>query len=166
MNRSARRRAWTAALVTLVFAGCGDATGPLPRDGAPDELRFSFGGYGMGGTTVQLEGDAVVSWYVPWGWMPGTPIDSTRTVPTAQAWSAFWQAAERAGVSRWRERYVAEGVVDGAGYSLRIVADGRVLESAGSNAYPDRLGREHEMDFTDAFSEFMDAVGVLAGRDM
>jgi hypothetical protein len=166
MLLSAARRACFAALVALAFTGCDDPTSPLPREGAPDELRFSWGGFGMGGTTVQLEGDAVVTWTMPWGWMPGTPIDSVRTVPTAAAWAAFWEAAERAGVSRWRERYLAEGVVDGTGYSLRIVADGRVLESAGSNAYPDRFGREHEMDMPESFSEFMDALGVLAGRDL
>ena len=164
MIRSATRRARTAAVLAIVIAGCGDATGPLARQGAPDELRFSFGGFGTGGSTVVLDGDAVVSWSTPWTWEPGMRIDSVRTVPTAEDWAAFWAAAEQAGVGRWRERYMAEGVVDGAGYSLRIVARGRVLESAGSNAYPDRMGRENEMEMTDAFREFMHALGVLAGR--
>jgi hypothetical protein len=163
MIRSATRRAWTAALLALAFAGCGDPTGALPREGAPDELSFSYGGFGSGSYTVELRGDAVVSWSQTWGVLSGTPVDSVRTVPTAQAWAAFWQAAEKSGVHRWRERYLAEGVVDGNGYSLRIVANGRVLESAGSNAYPDHLGREHELEMPDAYVEFVQALGVLAG---
>ena len=166
MVLSLARRAWIAAAVALAFAGCSDPTGPLPREGVPDELRFSIGGFGTSSTTIELEGDAVVLTRIPWDWSPGMPVDSVRAVPTAEGWAAFWAAAEQAGVRRWRERYMAEGVVDGGGYSLRLVAGDLVIESAGSNAYPDRRGREHEMEHTSAFSEFLDAIGALVGRDL
>ena len=53
-------------------------------------------------------------------------------------------ATERAGVHRWRARYAAEDIVDGVGWSVRIAAGGRVVASSGTNAYPDRFGREHD----------------------
>ncbi len=164
--RSMPRRTWAAAvLLAAAFAGCGDPTGPLPREGAPDELRFTIGGFGSGSTTVVLDGEAVMVTRVPWDYMTGVPIVPVRVVPTAQAWRDFWAAAEEAGVRRWRSEYMAEGVVDGSGWSLRIVADGVVVDSHGSNAWPDRRGREHEMDVTADFQAFLDAVGTLAGQD-
>jgi hypothetical protein len=61
---------------------------------------------------------------------------------------------------------VAEDIVDGGGWGLRLQAEGRTIESTGSNAYPDRSGREHENEVTDAFLEFVDALGDLAGQSL
>jgi hypothetical protein len=55
--------------------------------------------------------------------------------------------------------------VDGSGWSLRIVTGGVVIDSHGSNAWPDRRGREHEMEVPAEFQAFLDAVGALAGQD-
>lgn len=159
------RGLWMAILV-LAATGCGDPTLPLPRDGVPDELAFSFGGFGITGTSVTLRGDTVVLRQTPWDGLSGGAVDSVRAVPTAEAWAAFWAAAEDAGVSRWRSRYAAEGVIDGAGWSLRLGAGGRVIESQGSNAYPDRRGREHEMDWTPEFRAFVSALGDLVGASL
>lgn len=150
----------TAVLgVALALAACDDATGPLPRTGVPDDLEFSMGAFSVGASTVELRGDTVVLRR----WRPGPANDTVRAVPTPDSWRAFWSATERAGVHRWRARYAAEGIVDGAGWSLRIAAGGRLVESSGSNAYPDRFGRKHELDMTDDFRVFLTALDELVG---
>jgi len=150
----------TAVLgVTLALAACDDATGPLPMEGAPDALEFSIGGFGVGGSAVELRGDTLVLRRTG----TGAVFDSVRVVPTPDSWRAFWSATERAGVRRWRARYAAEAI-DGVGWSVRIAAGGRLVESSGSNAYPDRFGREHEFSMTDDFQAFLTAVGQLVGH--
>ena len=153
----------TAVLgVALALAACDDATGPLPRTGVPDDLEFSIGAFSVGESTVELRGDTVVLRR----WRPGAVIDSVRAVPTPDSWRAFWSATERAGVHRWRARYAAEGIVDGVGWSVRIAASGRLVESSGNNAYPDRFGRKHELGMTDDFRAFLTAVGELVGQSV
>ncbi len=95
---------------------------------------------------------------------PGATTDTARTVPTDDRWRAFWRASEQAGVHRWRRQYQAEGMVDGTGWTTRIVTGGRVVKSTGNNAYPDHLGREHEMEMTADFQRFLAAVSDLAGQ--
>jgi hypothetical protein len=153
-------------LAAALLASCDDPTGPLPREGAPRELRYSVGGFGVGSAQVELRGDTVVLVRTPWDAGPGTRSDSVRTVPTAEAWRSFWEAAADAGVRRWRARYNAEGVVDGSGWSLRIVAPGSKIESNGSNAYPDRHGLEHENEVTREFRAFEAALEALAGAPL
>ena len=154
-------RAFTVLVgVALALAACDDATGPLPRTGVPDGLEFSIGGFSVGASTVELRGDTVVLRR----WRPGAVNDSVRAVPTPDSWRAFWSATERAGVQRWRARYAAEGIVDGVGWSVRISAGGRLVESSGNNAYPDRFGRKHEIGMTDDFRAFLTAVGELVGH--
>lgn len=164
IRRGLRRLLSSAALAGLVLAGAceGDAFGPLPREGAPDALRFSIGGFATDSREIEVRGDTVVYRRTSWdGRAPG--VDSVRVVPTADAWRAFWDAADDAGVRRWRARYLAEGVVDGAGWTLSLVVDGRELHSVGSNAYPDHRGREHELEITPAFEAFVAGVGALTG---
>lgn len=149
---------------SIWFAGCGDATGPLPREGTPAELEFSIGGFAVTGTNLELRGDTVLLWQRHWDWSPGEPLDTLRAVPTPESWRAFWTAVDRAGVHRWRRRYVAEGIIDGSGWNLRLAAGGQVVESYGSNAYPDRFGFEHELDLTADFRAFLTALGELVGQ--
>jgi hypothetical protein len=156
----------TAALLGALVAspGCSDATGPLPDEGAPDELTFSIGGFAVDSRELELRGDTVVLRRRPWGWIAGDAVDSVRAVPTSDQWRAFWMVAERAGLAAWREQYVAEDIVDGTGWSLRLAAGGYVITSSGSNAYPDGRGREHEGVMTDEFREFLAALGALVGQ--
>lgn len=148
----------------LALAACGDATGPLPREGAPTELEFSIGGYGGASRIVRLHDGAVLALRTPWSWDGAPTTDTVRVVPTADAWRAFWAAAERAGVRRWRPSYMAEGIADGEGWGVRIVAGGVTIESWGANAYPDSRGREQEGSRTDEFQEFVRALGTLTGQ--
>jgi hypothetical protein len=155
-----RRRGsvWVVVGVALALATCDDATGPLQAEGAPDDFKFSMYRFAGGETTVESRGDTVVLRRTrPEG------IDSVRAVPTPDSWRAFWTATERAGVRRWRARYTAEAIVDGNGWSVRIAAGGRLVESSGHNAYPDRFGREHEPFMTDDFRVFLTAVSELVG---
>jgi hypothetical protein len=152
-------RVWIAAAVlglAVALAGCDNPTEPLPGEGVPEDLEFSIGGFGDGGSTVELRGDTVVLRRT----RPGG-IDTVRAIPTPDSWRAFWSATERAGVHRWRARYTAEGIIDGVGWSMRIGAGGRLVESSGNNAYPDRFGRKHELDMTDDFRAFLTALGEL-----
>jgi hypothetical protein len=150
----------TAVLgVALAVAACDDATGPLQAEGAPDDLEFFIYGFAVGGSTVELRGDTVVLRRT----RPEVN-DSARAVPTPDSWRAFWAATERAGVRRWRAHYAAEDIVDGTGWSVRIAAGGRLVESSGNNAYPDRFGREHEPFMTDDFRVFLTAVSELVGH--
>lgn len=162
------RRSWAMMMLfAAALAGCGDATAPLPVEGAPDELAYSVNGAESGtSTSVQLEGAAVVVTRSQWTHEKGLRTERVRAVPTAADWTAFWAAVERAGVRQWTGDYEAEGVRDGASWSLRLTGGGQVLESHGVNAYPDREGNEHHMHQTADFRVFLDALGALAGTEL
>lgn len=158
-----RARFFVFAPTLLAFVACGDSIAPLPDEGVPDELHFSIGGFAVGSSILDLRGDTVMLRRIPG---TGGTVDTLRAVPTADGWRAFWTAAERAGVVRWRERYLAEDIVDGMGWSLRLVVRGRVITSSGGNAYPDALGREHELHMTEEFLAFRAALGELVGAEL
>jgi hypothetical protein len=143
----------------LTAAACTDATVPLPQEGTPDALEFSWGGY-TGGTSITLRGDTVVFRRSS----SNVPPDSAKVVPSAEAWHAFWSATQRAGVGRWRGNYNAEQIADGVGWDVRIEAGGRQVAASGSNAFPDRFGHEHEGDVPDDFRIFLTALEDLVGR--
>lgn len=166
-----RRRGYAAArfaavvVTVLTVAGCSDSIGPLPSEGAPDDLQFQTSGYGVESRTLQMRGDTVLTWRRPWDWRPGMAIDTVRVVPSAQAWASFWDAAGNAGVRGWRRNYKQDNVVDGSGWSLRIVTDEGTLQSQGSNAFPDARGRER-YEMPDEFRAFVEAMGDLVGQPL
>jgi hypothetical protein len=151
-----------AAVVSASIVGCDDPAAPLPREGPPDELRFEWGGFVIDAVTIELHNDEVLMWTTPWSWTPGEPIDTVPVVPTAEQWREFWSAADAAGVRFWRSRYAAN-VVDGVGWTLRLVAGSLTVESTGANAYPDGRGRKHELEMTAEFRALRAALGELAG---
>jgi hypothetical protein len=160
-------RAGLAVLcAALTLAACTDLAGPLPRAGVPDELEFSMGGYFAPSASVTLRGDTVVLRRVPWEVTSPADIDTIVSVPSAEAWAEFWTVVDEIGVSFWRRRYHAENIADGLGWSLRVVADGRTVESYGSNAYPDSRGAEHEGEETPEFRAFRTAIEELAGAPL
>lgn len=153
------------ALVASLGAACDDGLAPLPREGAPAELHFTIAGFGAGTATLELVHDTLVLVRRGPEAAPGDPGDSARVVPTAAAWRAFWEAADRNGVGRWQREYVAEDVVDGVGWTLRLGADDGVhVTSSGFNSYPDGMGREHEVESTAEFRAFVEALGALIGQ--
>jgi hypothetical protein len=150
--------------ISIGAAACDDPTMALPREGAPERLEFSLSAWeGNFGRSVELRRDTVVFRRAVWSGSQ-VSVDSVRVVPTAEQWRDFWAAAEDAGVSRWRRRYVAEGIQDGGGWQLRLRATGASIVSEGSNAYPDRSGRERENELTPEFHAFVDALGALVGE--
>lgn len=158
------RRAGLAAIALFALAACGDATAPLPAAGAPDELAFNVSAAeAWSSTNVRLDGAAVVVTHSRESHEQGMHTQRVRAVPSARDWEAFWAAVDDAGVHRWTGEYVAEGYVDGVGWSLRLARGGVVAESHGTNAYPDRAGREHEIHVTADFRAFLDALGTLTG---
>lgn len=160
------RAATILMTAALALVACNDAVAPLPQEGTPTALEFSIGGYGGGGSRVTLVGDTVVMWRITPAWTPGTPIDTVRVIPDSAAWRAFWLATKQAGTDQWRGQYNANGIADGLGWDLRLVAGGRQIVSYGSNAYPDRSGKKHEGDVTDDFRVFVGALSELAGRSV
>ncbi len=151
-------------VAALVAAGCDDVTGPpLPREGAPRELKVSFSGFGFGSHDVTLRGDTLVvtrrDFFQPF------TATTTTVVPDAAAWARFWAAATAAGVPAWPRRCENPIIADGAGFSLRIVAGTRVWESQGSNSYPQANGRcNGDPGQSEDFRAFTAAVSQLIGR--
>ena len=148
-----------AALAALA---CSDGLLPLPQQGPPEAMEFTTGGFAAHTYRLEVRGDTVVAWLFEWS--RPAPVDSARSVPDPAEWQAFWEAAEEAGVQRWR-KYRRDDVVDGGGYALTITHEGRTLESWGSNAWPDHHGREHH-EVTEAYLRFRDALDVLVGRPL
>jgi hypothetical protein len=151
------------ALVAALATACSSSTAPLPTEGAPDELRVTYGGFGFGSHDVTLRNDTLV--VVRRNDFRPESTTTATVVPDAAAWQRFWTAADAAGVARWPRRCANTNIVDGGGFSLRIVADARTWESQGSNSYPQANGRcsgepEHSRDF----QAFTAAVSQLIGR--
>ena len=157
MNRTA-----LAILVLLPCLACESPLAPLPN-GAPERFEFSIGGFGVGSAQWILSGDTILTIKTRWA-EPGFGPDTVRYRPTADDWVRFWSAADDAGIRRWQQRYVAEGIIDGQGWSLRVGAGKLRIESEGSNAYPDDSGREHELEMPPDFQLFITAVRALAGE--
>lgn len=165
--RRAAARGWrTFALwgASLALVACGEAVAPLPEEGLPDDFRFSVGAFDQGSSSWELRGDTVVFQRIPPDFTT-SGIDTVRRRPTAAEWEGFWTAAAQAGVRHWSGDYIAEGVVDGTGWSLRLAVGELRVEANGSNAYPDADGRESELEPTAAFETFRSAVEALAGPE-
>jgi hypothetical protein len=160
--RVEHRRLVVAAFLALASA-CSDISAPLQLEGRPTILEFSIGGFGAPSRQLELRGDTVIARRRPFDWTPGSPTDSVRVIPTAEQWRAFWIAADAAGVQQWHVQYDAAGIVDGEGWSLSVASRDRAISSWGSNAYPDRNGREHEGQRSAEFQAFLNALNVLAG---
>lgn len=160
-----RRRSWLlGALVTasLALAGCDDITSLASREEAPDEFRFSTSGFAVASRSWEVRGDTLVITTVGWDPREEPPVQ-LRVVPTTDDWRGFWLALEKAGVARWRGRYVEEDVVDGGGWEIRLRDGGLRVESFGINAYPDRWGREREREMPDEFGAFLAALEGMVG---
>jgi hypothetical protein len=159
------RRAWmTSAAAVIAVAGCNDLLLSLPSEGPPQAMSFALAELGTDRRTVEVRGDTVVMRRFKGHDTPEL-LDSTRTVPSAADWRAFWSATERAGVRKWARRYADYDVVHGIGWGLRITHDNYTLETDGSNAYPDRNGRQHD-EVTEDFLGFVRAMGDLAGKPL
>jgi hypothetical protein len=145
----------------LLISACGDTTAPVPAANAPRELAYDMNALeGAGSTSERMDvGAVVVTNY------DGRRTRRVRAVPTAAQWDAFWAAAEQAGVRQWTGDYNAEGFVDGSAWSLRLAGNGVDVSAHGTNAYPDREGREHEIHRPADFTAFLAALSTLTGWD-
>ena len=149
----------------LLLGGCSTPTRSPTAPGAPSQFEMSTGGFALGATTVLLRGDTLLVRKIPWRLGP-EGADSARIVPSETDWRSFWTAAEGFGLRRWEGRYIAEGVVDGYGWEVRIAGDGVRVDAQGSNAFPDEQGVERELDMTPAFRAFLAAVETLIGASL
>jgi hypothetical protein len=153
-------------LALLAVGSCGDPTRALPVTGPPDSLLLSVGGFGTEGKAWSVAGDTLIYRRVPF-FTSGDPIgmDSLKVIPSDESWREFWRTVRKAGVYRWYGRYVAENVMDGSWWSLRLAAGEFSTEATGSNAWPDRRGQERELEYTDEFASFVTALERLVERE-
>ncbi|MEO7458310.1 MAG: hypothetical protein ABIY52_18775 [Gemmatimonadaceae bacterium] len=157
-------RHFALVITTVALTACLDTTAPLPDSGVPAALELSIGGFGGHSSALALRGDTIVMYRVPWDYVPGRVIDTVRVVPTAEAWRAFWAAANTAGVNRWHSEYRADEIMDGLGWNLRLATGNREITSWGSNAYPDNSGAAHKGEMTTEFRAFLTALDQLVGQ--
>lgn len=151
-----------AGLAAGLFVGaCDSPLEPLP-EGPPESFEFSVSGFFIGSKTWTLRGDTMVHYNFSFD-SHGLPTDSVKRIPTIDEWRAFWAAADRSGIRRWQQRYLAEGIIDGTGWTLEIHNADFEIRSEGGNAYPDSRGREHEGESTQAFRDFRAALDQLSG---
>jgi len=148
------------ALIVLVLASCEAVLEPLP-DGRPDVFEFNTAGFAVSSNAWTLHGDTVVYQIVS----PDSPpkITVKRCVPSLDNWTQFWASLDQAGVRRWKQEYVAEGIVDGGGWYLKISSGTFNLTSQGSNKYPDRNGEGH-LETTSEFQTVRSAFQELAAN--
>lgn len=147
---------------TVAFAACGDATAPLPTEGAPRELAFEWGGFALVSYTVRLAGDTIIATSASDAlWPPPPRVDVARRVPSADEWRAFWSAVADAGVRRWAGACSDASVVDGAGFSFTLAWSDARRTGVYSNAYPTRAGTCRGS--TDEAKTFTAAVYKIAG---
>lgn len=166
--RPGRRRAVQLAAVALPVAvaaavGCSRTpTAPaFPADAPPSVFRLSVYGFGFGSHDVTLKGDTLV---VVRTFMAPDSVRTSWVVPERAEWSAFWRAADAAGVRAWPRQCAANDIVDGGGFTLEIDYPGGRIASTGSNAYPRRDGRCISGGTTADYQAFLDAVGALIGQ--
>ena len=156
------KRPAIAVLLVISSGACDSPLAPLP-EGAPQQFEFSIAGFGVASQRWKVSGDTILAIHSSWD---SFSADTVRRRPTAAEWSQFWRAVDEAGVRRWRPQYLAEGVMDGTGWALRIGGGAFHVESNGSNAYPDRFGFEHELERPPTFEAFVAAVRQLATPSM
>ena len=129
--------------------------------GMPDELEISIGGYPGPFYSLSQANDTVVYGSRTVG------EDSFREeviIPTAEQWQSFWTALDKIGIWKWCSSYSTPDVLDGTGWSVKIVRGDRTIETGGLNGYPGgRTGQECKDDPTKRFNTFLRAVRDLVG---
>jgi hypothetical protein len=122
----------------------------------PEKLVASIGNGRQGYYSVEGDGERLV-----WRFGRGEAIDEHEVTPASEDWVRFWEALDRAGIWRWKENYVTEGVSDGTHWHLAAEHEGKNVESSGDNGYPESPGP----DPSKAFTTFCRAVSTLSGRE-
>jgi hypothetical protein len=156
-----RRLAPAAVLCLVAAAGCGDPLAPLPADGAPQEFVFRTEGFLAYSTTARVAGDTLQVRTV--GQLPRGVVDTTtRRVPSAAEWRAFWDAVRAAGVARWPAKCGDNGERDGGGFSFVLAWADTRRSGQYINAAPTAAGGCSEADYA-AAERFLGAVRALTG---
>ncbi len=121
-----------------------------PTAGAPKVFRAAIGGHFGPSFDVEWVGGRLVYEAFGTGHEFGLPEELgavKRFVrPTRQRWQRFWDVLERVGVWGWEPEYSLP-VMDGTAWTMEFEAEGRVLRSRGSNAYPGAEGPEPSREF-------------------
>lgn len=151
------------ALAAVVLAACGDATAPLPTDGPPSELSYSTGGFVLTTYDVRLAGDTVVLTSATAA--NGAPaLTTTRRVPSAAEWRAFWQTVRDVGVARWPAQCTDNSMADGGTVRFTLAWGGTRRTGTYYAAYPRGNGTcVNGYDESSGAVRFQTAVFTLTG---
>jgi hypothetical protein len=92
------------------------------------------------------------------------PTRMERSQPTAEQWTVFGQALERAGVWSWQPRYLNPGEAEGVQWQIAVRVGEKALHSYGDNAFPGAAGETvSSATPSPGFVEFLAAVRALTG---
>ena len=115
-------------------------------DAQPSSLYITQGSFGIM-RTVELRDDTL--YYS--ATCNSEPVAIDRLNP--KRWQSFRQTLEFLQAEQWQPKYFNPNVLDGQQWEVKIAyADGRLIESRGSNAYPGLL----DTDYTIYGSESLD----------
>ena len=104
----------------------------------PTVLYITQGSYGIM-STVELRGDTL--YYSETCTSEAERIGS----PSAARWGSLRQTLDCLQAEQWQRRYTNENALDGHQWEVKIAyADGRLIHSSGSHAYPGLL----DVDYT------------------
>ena len=138
-----------------------DGTSCAPPDWQPEVLQFSIGGYPGPSFNVCIEDGALVFegpvdlWESPadlemdlllreergerWTADYGAGIRLLAPVDAVD-WSPLRRSLVRAGVNKWKSKYVTPGVLDGTHWAAHVEAPRFFVKSYGHESYPPRFG--------------------------
>jgi len=102
----------------------------------PWHLEATIGGWP--GPAYSIQGTGTTIHYEHLACYGEDPDHETLDIPEEQL-AAFWAEIDTLGVWDWAPRYADPDVCDGTHWAITINHAGRRLESAGSNAYPERF---------------------------
>ena len=126
----------------------------------PKSLEISIGGYG--GPSYDLtweDGHLVYRMYED-----GTQQAVLHMRPSKRSWEAFWKVMDEIDIWGGQDHYEPSGrVMDGTGWSVKILVDDRFVESGGDNAYPVDGHCAGTDEVTPCFRKFLRAVRRLMG---
>ena len=117
----------------------------------PTELSARVGGFFGSTYAITIERDEL--WCSE---MRGSqPFKKHLAHPSREQWSRFRAMLDALNAGSWQKSYLNPGVMDGTQWSVRIRYPDLVIDSAGSNSYPNAKGRPNgSPEETSTFQRF------------
>lgn len=126
----------------------------------PKSLEIYIGGFGGPSYELKWDGEHLVYRM----YEDGTQQAILHMQPSKRSWEAFWKVMDEIDIWGWQDHYEPSGsVMDGTGWSVKVLVDDRFVESGGDNAYPVGGHCAGTDDVTACFRRFLRAVRRLMG---